>query len=228
MNASANQQVATWAKYLAGWAVCVAVLFVSIHEWQYHGATAAQGLGDVVELSASSALTSGELIQGDGGATASASGFTPDTAGTAGTTVNNAGNSTDLARADHEHRMAWSIGMAFEATPSTGEFAMPLPVNDQCGATDLDVESFSITALTKGSGTLTFNVVRYNNAGSSQGNLFSSTQSYSNAGNNRQDFTTNLNDNNIGTTDFFRFNIITVNGQDDFTVIVQGLCRNGA
>ena len=118
--------------------------------------------------------------------------------------------------------------MAFEATPATGEFAMPLPVNDQCGATDLDVESFSLAALTKGSSTLTFNVIRYNNAGSSQGNLFSSTQSYSNAGNNRQDFTTNLNDNNIAVTDYFRFNIITVNGQDDFVVLVQGLCRNGA
>ncbi len=214
--------------WLAAWAVAVAVAAVAVHEVQYHGQTAAQEIGDHTVLSAAAALTSGELVEGGGGHTVTASGFTPDTAGTAGTTVNNAGTSTDLARADHEHRVPWGVGMAFEATPATGEFAMPLPVSNQCGATDLDVESFSIVALTKGSSTLTFNVIRYNNAGSSQGNLYSATQSYSNAGNNRQDFSTNQNDNNITATDYFRFNIITVNGQDDFAVLVQGLCRNGA
>jgi hypothetical protein len=117
------------------------------------------------------------------------------------------------------------VGLAFEATPAVAEFAMPMPVNNQCGAS-IDVVSIGIAALTKGSGTMTFNVIRYNSAAVSQGNLFSATQTYSNTGDNRQEFTTNQNNTGIGATDYFRFNVITVNAQDDFTVAAEGVCKN--
>ena len=174
---------------------------------------------------APAALTSGQLVQGNGGAEVQASGFTAQAAGSAGTNVTNAGTATSLARSDHEHRVPWQVGAHYEATPAVAESTVPLPMNEACGGS-IDATAVHITALTKGSGTMSFNVVRYNSAGTSQGNLFASNQSYSNTGNNRQSFTPDQNNTNIGSTDYFRFNFVTVNGQDDLTVAVSGKCKN--
>ena len=141
-------------------------------------------------------------------------------AGSAGTSVTNAGTATSLARSDHEHRVPWQVGAHFEATPAVAESTVPLPVNEACGGS-IDATAVHITALTKGSAAMTFNVVRYNSAGTSQGNLFASNQSYSNTGNNRQSFTPDQNNTNIGSTDYFRVNFVTVNGQDDLTVATR-------
>ena len=174
---------------------------------------------------APAALTSGQLVQGNGGAEVQASGFTVQAAGSAGTNVTNAGTATSLARSDHEHRVPWQVGAHYEATPAVAESTVPLPVNEACGGS-IDATVVHITALTKGSGSMSFNVVRYNSAGTSQGNLFASNQSYSNTGNNRQSFTPDQNNTNIGATDYFRVNFVTVNGQDDLTVAVSGKCKN--
>ena len=174
---------------------------------------------------APAALTAAELLQGNGGAEVQASGFTMQAAGSAGTSVTNAGTATSLARSDHEHRVPWQVGAHFEATPAVAESTVPLPVNEACGGS-IDATAVHITALTKGSAAMTFNVVRYNSAGTSQGNLFASNQSYSNTGNNRQSFTPDQNNTNIGSTDYFRVNFVTVNGQDDLTVATGGKCKN--
>ena len=105
------------------------------------------------------------------------------------------------------------------------ESTVPLPVNEACGGS-IDATAVHITALTKGSGTMSFNVVRYNSTGTSQGNLFSANQSYSDTGNNRQSFTPDQNNTNMGSTDYFQLNFVTVNGQDDLTVAVSGKCKN--
>jgi hypothetical protein len=169
--------------------------------------------------------TTGNLMAWGGTFSATDSGVSPQAAGSAGTNPINAGTSTELARKDHEHRVPWQAGLGFEASPPAAEFAIPIPVSNQCGGS-IDAVSISITALTKGSSTLTFNVIRYNAAGASQGNLFSATQTYSNSGDNRQSFTVNQNGTGIAATDYFRPNFITVNGQDDFTFTVQGKCKN--
>jgi hypothetical protein len=51
-------------------------------------------------------------------------------------------------------------------------------------------------------------------------------QTYSNSGNVLQDFTTDQNDTSLNTTDFFKINIATVNGQDDGSITIQGRCQN--
>lgn len=116
----------------------------------------------------------------------------------------------------------WRSGFHQDTVPTVAEKTIPLPVPTQC-ASSITVQRVSITAITKGTSTLTFNVVRYDSAGSSQGNVFGSTQTYSNAGNNRQDFTVTTT--TAVATDYFRFNFITVNGQDDITIVVEGQCE---
>ncbi len=176
-------------------------------------------------VQAAAALTSGQLLQGSGDGKAAASGVTVQAAGGTGTAVTDAGDATSLARSDHEHRVPWQAGFHLEATPATGESTVPLPVNEACGGS-IDATAVGIVAITKGTGTMTFNVIRYNNAGVSQGNIFSATQTYSNAGNNRQSFAPDQNATGIGATDYFRVNLVTVNGQDDLTLAVQGKCKN--
>jgi hypothetical protein len=114
----------------------------------------------------------------------------------------------------------WRAGVHFDTTPTVAESTIPLPVSGLC-ASNISTRNVSITALTKGTNTMTFNAVRYSSAGTSQGNLFGSTQTYSNTGNNRQDFTVNV---TVSATDYFRFNFVTVNGQDDLTIVVEGRC----
>lgn len=206
--------------------IVAALAFDLLDTWTYHGTAEAVGIGDVVELSAATALPSGELIQGQGGATVNSAGVTVDVAGSAGTAPNNAGTASEVARSDHEHRVGGGICMGFEATPSTGEFAMNMPVNSECAGDDLDVTEATIAAIVQGSGTMTFNIRRYNAAGVSQGDLFSASQSYSNTGDDRQEFATNQNNNNIAVTDVFRWNFVTVNGQDDFATCVWYKCQN--
>jgi hypothetical protein len=178
-------------------------------------------------MASSAALAASTIVLGGGAGAAptTTAGYTVDAAGSAGTAPNNAGTSTELARSDHEHRVPWRSGSTFTVTPGTGLANLPWPADNQCGG-DMDVLSVGITALTKGTGTMTFNVTRYNSAGTSQGNLFSATQTYSNSGNNYQGFAPNQNNGDIANTDFFRINFITVNGQDDFTVTVGGKCKN--
>lgn len=116
----------------------------------------------------------------------------------------------------------WRIGFHQDTTPTTGEKLIPLPMPSLC-ASSITVQKVSVTALTKGSGTMTFNVVRYSAAGVSQGNVFGSSQTYSNTGDNRQDFTVTTT--TAAATDYFRFNFVTVNAQDDLTIVVEGQCE---
>ena len=114
----------------------------------------------------------------------------------------------------------WRGGL-YESAPTTGLTTIPLPVADQCTA-GISVERVSVAAITKGTGTMTFQVTRYNSAGASQGNIFSGNQTYSNAGDNRQDYTATTT--TATADDYFRFNIVTLNGQADVTFIVEGKC----
>lgn len=114
----------------------------------------------------------------------------------------------------------WRAGFN-EVSPSVTTVTIPLPVPVDCQA-GITVNKVSVTALTQGTSTMTFNVIRYNSAGASQGNIFSGTQTYNNAGNVRQDFTATTT--TATATDFFRLNVLTVNGQADVTFMVEGRC----
>lgn len=118
----------------------------------------------------------------------------------------------------------WQVGAFWQDTPGTGVFAAPMPINQACG-NSIESTRVSVTALTKGSGAMSFNVNRYSANGTLVGSLFASDQSYSNTGDNRQGFTPNQNATSIGATDYFRVNFVTVNGQDDLSVTVQGRCN---
>jgi hypothetical protein len=177
-------------------------------------------------MTSSAALASANVVLGGGAGAAptTAAGYTIQTAGSAGTAVTNAGTATSLARSDHQHLVPWQAGGIFEATPSTGEYAVPLMANPECGAS-MNVNTVRVCALTQGSA-LTINVVRYNAANSSQGNLFSSTQTYSTGGNVCQSFSPNQNATGITATDFFRINFVTATAVSQFGVTVSGTCVN--
>ena len=115
----------------------------------------------------------------------------------------------------------WRGGF-YETAPATGLTTIPLPVSSQC-ATGISVEKVSVAAISKGSGTMTFQVTRYNSAGASQGDIFSGNQTYSNTGDNRQDY--NVTTTTATANDYFRFNIVTTNAQADVTFIVEGKCN---
>ena len=121
--------------------------------------TFAQTAGDIIH--ALSALTNGELLQGNGGKSISSSGVTVDVAGTAGAALDNAGTSTELSRADHEHLIPWSTGLVFTATPTASTTdTKHMLVNFGCEATNIDVTKLSVSADTQGSGALTLNIER--------------------------------------------------------------------
>lgn len=138
------------------------------------------------------------------------------------TTRNHSNLQGIVATGHHAQRVQIWRGGFIESSPVVGETVLPLPVSDQCAA-GISVQRVTIVALTKGSGTMTFNVVRYNSAGASQGNIFSSSQTYSNSGNNRQDYTATTT--TATANDYFRVNIITVNAQADATFVVEGKCN---
>ena len=70
---------------------------------------------------------------------------------------------------------------------------------------------------------MTFNAYACNASGTCV-TLFSANQTYSNTGNNRQDFAPNQNATR-NPTDYFRFYIDTVGGQSNFSITVNGLCN---
>ena len=117
-------------------------------------------------------------------------------------------------------KQIWRGGF-YESAPTTGLTTIPLPVADQCAA-GISVQRVTVAAITKGSGTMTFQVTRYSNAGVSQGNIFSGNQTYSNTGDNRQDYTVTTT--TATANDYFRFNIVTLNGQTDVSFLVEGKC----
>ena len=125
------------------------------------------------------------------------------------------------------HQIIWRAGV-YEITPATSgtQDNIPLPVPNQC-ATNITVEKVTITALTKGSGAMTFNVNRFLNTGAaaSPADVFTggvAAESYANGGNNRQEFTAD--NTGASSTDFFRINVNAVNAQADVTFIVEGKC----
>ncbi|KKL66711.1 hypothetical protein LCGC14_2142220, partial [marine sediment metagenome] len=138
-------------------------------------------------------------------------------------TTRNHSSLQGIAATDHhaQRLQIWRGGF-YETSPSTGLTTIPLPVADQCAA-GISVERVSVAAITKGSGTMTFQVTRYNSAGVSQGNIFSGNQTYSNTGDNRQDFTATTT--TATANDYFRFNIVTLNGQADVSFLVEGKCN---
>ena len=117
-------------------------------------------------------------------------------------------------------QQVWRGGF-YETAPATGLTNIPLPVADQCAA-GISVERVTVAAITKGSGTMTFQVTRYNSAGTGQGDIFSGNQTYSNTGDNRQDYTATTM--TATANDYFRFNIVTLNGQADVSFLVEGKC----
>lgn len=177
-------------------------------------------------IASSAALAASTIVLGGGAGAAptTTDGYTIATAGSAGTASTNAGSATSLARSDHEHLVPWQVGQFFEVTPSTGIAAIPLPVNSQCGGS-IGAVSVSVVALTQGSA-FTFNVVRYAADGSTVGNLFSSTQTYNTAGTVRQGFSTDANNTGLAATDYFRVNVVSITGTDDFSMSVSGTCKN--
>ncbi len=118
-------------------------------------------------------------------------------------------------------KIAWRGGF-WETAPVAGLTNIPLPAADQC-ATGISVEAVTVVAVTKGTGTMTFQVTRYNSAGVSQGNIFSGNQTYSNTGDNRQDYTATTT--TATANDYFRFNLVTVNAQADVSFLVEGKCN---
>ncbi len=117
-------------------------------------------------------------------------------------------------------KYVWRAG-SIEASLGIGELAVALPVPAQCSGT-VTVERVTVTALTKGTGAMTFNVKRYSAAGAFQNTVFASAQTYSNIGNNRQDYTAGTT--TATSTDFFRFDLTQVNAQQDVTFVVEGKC----
>ena len=137
-------------------------------------------------------------------------------------TTRNHSSLQGIVATDHhaQRQQIWRGGF-YEAAPSTGLTTIPLPVADQCAAA-ISVERVTVSAISKGSGTMTFQVTRYSNAGVSQGNIFSGNQTYSNTGDNRQDYTATTT--TATANDYFRFNIVTLNAQADVSFLVEGKC----
>jgi hypothetical protein len=181
------------------------------------------------ETSSSGALAASTLVMGGGAGAAptTAAGYTVDATGSGGTAPNNAGTSTELARSDHEHLFPWQVGMAFTSTPSTGDQPTRISVPANCGG-NIEVTKVRVLFNTKGSGNMTFQGYKCTNGASESCSSMHSggNQTYSNAGNVLQDFDTDQNDTSLGSTDFFKINIATVNGQDDGSITIQGQCQN--
>jgi hypothetical protein len=181
-------------------------------------------------MASSAALAANTIVLGGGAGNppTTAAGYTVQSTGTAGAVVANAGTSTSLTRADHEHWIPWQAGVGLEQTPTASTYVpVPVPIPGSCGGSGaISVSSVSITAITKGSGNMTFNVYKCT-AGGTCAAMFSADQTYSNTGNNRQSFTPDQNNTSLNNTDYFRFYIgSTVNGQDDFSMTVSGKCKN--
>lgn len=181
-------------------------------------------------MASSGALAANTIVMGGGvgNPPTTAAGYTVQGAGTAGASVANAGTSTSLARSDHEHWVPWQAGVGIEQTPSASTYIpVPVPISASCGGSgSISVTKVSVTAVTKGTGNMTFNVSKCTADGTCA-NLFSTDQTYSSAGNNRQDFTPDQNSSSLNNTDYFRFFIgSSVNGQDDLSIVVSGKCKN--
>ena len=198
-----------------------------VDTWRYHGAVEAAGAGDEVSISAAAGLPNDSFVFGAGGAAVKDAAVTLDAAGTAGAALDNAGNNAELARSDHEHLIPWSAGLVFTATPTASTTdTKHMLANMECGSTNMDVNQLSVSCDTQGSGNLDVNIERFNAAGTTQGELRATDAAYSNTGDDRQNFATDQNDNNITNTDYFKVIWGTaVNGQDECTVVIQGHCR---
>lgn len=128
----------------------------------------------------------------------------------------------------HDHWVPWQAGVGLEQTPTANSTVpVPVPIPFSCGGSgSIEATRVSVTALTKGTGGMTFNVQKCTASGSCVA-LFSSDQTYSNTGDNRQDFTPNQNNTALSNTDYFRIQIgSTVNGQDDLSIVVSGRCKS--
>ncbi|MGE0630996.1 MAG: hypothetical protein AB7O96_01220 [Pseudobdellovibrionaceae bacterium] len=112
---------------------------------------------------AAAALTSGQLIQGDGNGVISASGLSVATAGSAGLAPFNAGTSTSLARNDHEHRVFYVMQWFFPGVVAAGVQTVRAQVPR--GVTNCILTDSQITADTAGSTASTFNIQRCTAAG---------------------------------------------------------------
>jgi hypothetical protein len=187
------------------------------------GQIIAAGYADVV---AEWTACSSGYLKFDGTCDTPAAGASLETAGSNGTNTTNAGDNTTAARSDHEHLIIWARGWPFESTPATGEYSLNMRAPAQCGGS-ISVETIVVTAKTRGSA-FTFNITKYANSTSlaSGANLFSSTQTYNTSGNLSQEFTPNQNNTSLNTSDIFALNIVSITGTNDFSVVIEGRCKN--
>ncbi len=91
------------------------------------------------------------------------------TAGSAGTSPENEGNNTTPSRSDHEHAIPFSIQMSLAGNISNGDkvtFRIPVPY---AGVT---WQSMYVRLKTAAGTSLDINVERFNEAGASQGNMW--------------------------------------------------------
>jgi hypothetical protein len=118
----------------------------------------------------------------------------------------------------------WQVGVGFESTPSTGDVPVPLQVPANCAGA-ITMNNVKITARNRGTGNMTFDVLRCTNGtAESCASVFSGgAQTYSSTGNIQQSFTPDQN-NTPALTDYFKINLSAVNGQDDFAIVLGGKC----
>ena len=119
-------------------------------------------------------------------------------------------------------QQGWRAGVFEEAPATTGaQDDVPLPVPNYC-ATNITVNRVVISARDDGSTNTTYNVIRFNSSGASQGNIFGGTQTFTGGGGNYQ--TDTVTTSTATATDYFLMNVISVGDSAGLTFIVEGKC----
>lgn len=119
-------------------------------------------------------------------------------------------------------QQGWRAGVFEEAPATTGtQDDVPLPVPNYC-ATNITVDRVVISARDDGSTNTTYNVIRFNSSGASQGNIFSGTQTFTGGGGNYQ--TDTVTTTTATATDYFLMDVISVGDSAGLTFIVEGKC----
>lgn len=175
---------------------------------------------------AAAALTSGQLLQGDGQGKVSPSGLSISIAGSIGLAPSNSGISNSLARNDHVHKIFYTLQWFFPGPVASGVQSsrglVPLSV------TGCMIVGAQVSANTAGTTDSTYNIERCTAAGpscTSTTNIYSSNPSLTANSESGSEGAPNTTAINAG--DIFRVNLISVGtGLSDVNVSMTYKCEN--